>query len=490
MGEARDDREDRGARVGMSVVLTGADLTLEEVVLVARDGAHVELAPAAIDRMRASRDLVESALARGETIYGFSTGVGMRKLFAIEEEQARFNRMLIRGHLIAQGPAAPPEAVRAAMLKLANSLAQGVTGARPEVAEALVDALNAGASPRVRMLGSVGQADLPANADLVHGVLGDFELAAGEALVLVDHNAFSTGMAALAVADCERLLDALVVAGALDLEAFAANTSLVDPVVGEARPYPGLARTISRVRALLEGSYLWEVPPRNLQDPLTFRTLPHVLGSAFDALAYVKGVLAVELNAHQGNPVVSAEAARVVPAGNFDAVPLAAGLDFLRIALAPALTNAAERGLKLLQASHTGLPEGLAARPHLAEPALSELGHAIQGIVAEARLLAQPVSFELASTTQHEGIEDRTTMAPLAARRLAEMVELGARVAAIGLTIAAQAVDLRGRPALGTGSGRAYELVRGQVPFTDAGGTLPPDLEPVVELVRSGALAR
>ena len=89
----------------------------------------------------------------------------------------------------------------------------------------------------------------------------------------------------------------------------------------------------------------------------------------------------------------------------------------------------------------------------LAEPALSELGAAVQGLAAEARLLAQPVSFELASTTQHEGIEDRTTMAPLGARRLAEMVELGARVVAVELTIAAQAIDLRERPALGAGTG-------------------------------------
>ena len=210
----------------------------------------------------------------------------------------------------ARAPLRRTDAVRATMLKLANSLAQGVTGARPEVAEALVAALNAGAAPRVRMLGSVGQADLSANADLVHGALDDFELAAGEALVLVDNNAFSTGLAALAVADCETLLDGLVVAGALDLEAFAANPSLLDPVIGEARPYPGLVATISRVRQLLEGSYLWEAQPRNLQDPLTFRTLPHVLGAAFDALAYVKGVLAIELNAHQGNPVVSGRPGR------------------------------------------------------------------------------------------------------------------------------------------------------------------------------------
>jgi histidine ammonia-lyase len=184
------------------------------------------------------------------------------------------------------------------------------------------------------------------------------------------------------------------------------------------------------------------------------------------------------------------DGARVVSVGNFDVVPMAAALDFLRIALAPVLTSAAERALKLLQAPLTGLPEGLGARPGLADPALSELGAAVQALTAEARLLAQPVSFELASTSQHEGIEDRTTMAPLAARRLAEMVGLGARVAAIELTIAAQAIDLR-RPAhLGAGTSLVFDLIRRKVPFTAAGEALPPDLEPVVELVRSGALAR
>jgi histidine ammonia-lyase len=472
----------------VAVALTGFDLTIDEVVRVARQGEPVELPEATLEQVRASRALIEDALAHGEVIYGFTTGVGMRKRFAIQEEQAHFNRMLIRGHLIAQGPPAPDDAVRATMVKLANSLAQGTTGVRPELVQFVVDALNAGATPRVRMLGSVGQADLSAMADLVDGLLGDFALAAGEALVLVDNNAFSTGFAALAVADYETLLDSLDLAGALDLEAFAANASLLDPAIGEARPHPGLRATLARLRQLLDGSYLWSEKPRNLQDPLTFRTLPHVLGATRDALGYAKSVLAVELNSHQGNPVVAASNGRVIPAGNFDVVPLAAALDFLRIALAPAVTSAAERALKLLQAPLTGLPEGLGARPGLAEPALSELGAAVQGIAAEARLLAQPVSFELASTSQHEGIEDRTTMAPLGARRLAEMVELGARVTAIELTVAAQAVDLRGRPALGAGTGRAYDLVRERVSFTDAGETLPRDLEPLVELVRSGAL--
>jgi histidine ammonia-lyase len=470
----------------VAVVLTGTSLSLDEVVRVARENERVELAPSASERMRAARAVVEEVVERGDEIYGFTTGVGMRKRFGVEGGMAAFNRMLISGHLIGQGARAPDDVVRAMMTGLANGLAQGAAGARPELAQLVVDALNAGVVPRVRVLGSVGQADLSANADLAEELLGDFQLSAGEGLALLNNNTFSTGLAALAVADATSLVDSFDVAGALDLEAFAANPGVLHPAVAEARPHRGLGVTLERLRALLEGSYLWEQEPRNLQDPLSFRTIAQVHGAARDALEYATGVLLVELNAHQGNPLVIVDERRILSVGNFDVVPLAAALDFLRIALAPVVTSAAERALKLLQAPFTGLPEGLGAQPGLAEPALSELGATAQAIAAEARLLAQPVSFELASTSQHEGIEDRTTMAPLAARRLAQMVDLSAGVMAVELTIAGQAVDLRGRPALGAGTRPAYELVRERVPFTGAGEALPADLEPVAELVRSG----
>src|SRR4029078_4022838 len=104
--------------------------------------------------MQGSRAVVDTALARGEPVYGFSTGVGMRKLFSIEEDQARFNWLLVRGHLVAQGALPPADVVRATLLKLANMLAGGASGARPQLAQRIVSALNDGVAPRVRMLGS------------------------------------------------------------------------------------------------------------------------------------------------------------------------------------------------------------------------------------------------------------------------------------------------------------------------------------------------
>ena len=473
----------------MTVALTGGSLTLEEVLRVARGGEAVELAPEALEQMGRARAVVESALERGEEVYGLTTGVASRKRAKVDaDDVGAFNRLMIQSHRVGQGPAAPTDVVRAALVRLVNGLAGGTTGVRPTLAETLVRALNGHDAPPVRLLGSVGQGDLAPNADLAHGLLADFELAAGEALALVNNNSFGTGLSALALADAERLLDALEAAAALDLEAFAANLSIVHSAVAETRPYPGLRRTLARLRELLEGSFLWgEGAARNLQDPLTFRGAPQVLGAARDALGFALEQLAVELNASHSNPLVVAGEERIVSVSNVEVLPLAAAVDFVRIALAPALTGANERLMKLLQAPFSGLSDGLAAgSAH--EDGLAELGNAGQALAAEARLLAQPVSFELASTTQAEGIEDRMTLAPLGARRLAEMVELGERIVAIELVVAAQAVDLRQAGPLGAGTRRVYDLVRGRVPFTGPGEAVPQDLEPVRDLVRLGAV--
>lgn len=466
----------------MAVTLTGTDLRLEDVVEVSRSLEPVALAPSALERMAAARAVAASFLERGTTAYGLTTGLGIRRDSTIVD--SGHDRLVLRQHLMGHGPAAPRDVVRAAALRLANALAQGTTVARPALAERLVAVLNADELPDVRVRGSIGQSDLAAMADLADGFLGDLELAQGEAIALLNQSAFSTGWAALAVHDALGLLDALDVAGALDLEALGANRTMLHPAIGDVRPYPGVRTTLERLNGLVAGS---EVLPRALQDPLSFRTLPQMNGAARDAFRFVSEQLAIELNAAQANPLVIVDSGIVVSVGNFEMIPLATALDVGRLALAPALTSACERSSKLLHPLHSGLPEGLGERTGLAESALSEVGIAMQALTAEARLLAQPVSHELVSSSQAGGIEDRMTMAPLAARRLAEMVELGARIVAVELMLAAQACDLRGA-VLGAGTARALVLVRSVVPFMREGDLLP-DIEPLVGLVRSGRIA-
>ena len=62
----------------MTVVVTGDDLTLDEVVRVARDHEPAELSPDALARMEAARTVVEHVLERNVPVYGMTTGVGVR----------------------------------------------------------------------------------------------------------------------------------------------------------------------------------------------------------------------------------------------------------------------------------------------------------------------------------------------------------------------------------------------------------------------------
>jgi histidine ammonia-lyase len=456
----------------VTIELTGSTLSISELTRVARDGERVALARDVAGRVRSGRAIVER-LMPGEPIYGLNTGVGVRKRVRVPvEELPEFNRRSILEHRVGQGPPAPPDVVRAQLLLVTNSFARGTAGVRMELLEHLVGRLNDGALPEVRSLGSIGIADLPANADLAYGLLDGIELAAKEGLALLNHNAYSTARAALAFTDAELLVRTALVAAALDLEALAGNLSVLN-VSGD------------DLHALLKGSYLEEPgAARNLQDPLSFRCIPQVAAAARDAFAFARTTIERELNRSQENPLVLLDEGSIVSVGSFDALPLAQALDLARIALAPLLTSAAERTVKLLQSPITGLPEGLAAEAGLAESGLSELGVPVQAFAAEAKLLAQPVSIETASTSHHEGIEDRITLAPLSARRLAEMVGLGARVVSVELVVAAQAIDLRGRPRLGAATTDLYAKVRELVPFTGRGDPPPQDLEPVVELVR------
>ena len=467
----------------MTVVLTGVSLSLEELLRVARDGDGVEISQDALDRMRARRTIVEATFDEGRAAYGVTTGVGMRREAPVDRgAAAAFNRSAIAGHRVGLGPPAADDAVRASLVCMANGLAAGYQGARPEVVLALANALNDGVTPEVRSLGTVGEADLAMNADLAAGVLGDLALAAGEAIALLASNAFSTAQAALAIADANRLLRLCDTASALDFEALRGNVGALHPQVGVARPSPGVRATLERLHALLAGSGLWEPDAaRFLQDPLTFRCVPQIHGAARDALGFSRAQLEIELNAHQGNPLVVPDEGRVVSVGNFDSLPLAIALDLARIALAPVLTSAVERTLKLLSPRFSGLSEGLSERDGTWEDGLSELGVVAQAIGAEARLLAQPVSFELVSTMQESGVEDRAALSSLGARRLAEMTRLGHRIVALELVVAAQAVELLGVAGLGAGAEAARAFVRERVPFVRSAADMPLRLDALAD---------
>jgi histidine ammonia-lyase len=491
------------------VELTGDNLSVEDVVAVARDSARVVISDEALRQMRQARDVVDAVLASGEAVYGLNTGLGSFARCRISTEQLeRFSFDTVADLTSSYGRPLPREVVRAMMVTRANGMAKGGVGVRCELAQLLVEALNRGVHPVVREVGSVGQGDLSEMSDIGKVLIGighaevadevldgrealarvglePIELAPMVALALISANGVTLGRGALVVYDVTGLLDLLQVAAALSLEAFAGNLSIIHPWTSRLQPQIGPNTVAERLRQVLDGSYLWKPgAARNLQDPLSFRCVTRSLGALHDALGYTRSNLRAELNAADDNPLVLVSEAVIVSVGNFDVVGLAMAFDLLRLAIANALKVANERVQKLLWKHFSGLPSELAFEQG-ASNGLKPMGRWCAALAAEARSIARPVTLDYVGQVA-EGVEDDASMAPLSVRRTHELVSLVHRTIAYELITAAQAVDMRAQWPLGRGTAVAYKAVRELVPTLRDVRSWDADIEGLVRLISSG----
>jgi len=457
------------------VDITGFDLTIDEIVRVAREKAPVTVTPDVVGRMEVARAIVDDAVARGEKVYGVTTSVGAKTGVPLAPERiGEFNRRLLLTHNVAHGPLAPREAVRAMMIVLLNSMASGRLGVRPLLAERLAAALNADRQVDVHIWGSMGQSDMAPITDLALSLYSDLELQAGEALALLNSSALALGTAALAMADLQRSLDLWSLIAALSMEGFAANPSIVSDAALRSRPFAGLERHGSRIRRYLDGSYiLAKGGPRHLQDPLSFRSLPLLHGTAADSLDFAWRQVETEFRSSQNNPIVSLEDRSLVSVANFDTVSLTMALDIARLAFAPVVTGSAERVAKLVDSFWSGLTVGLIEEDGVGLPGFNGLAQFHKAITSEARLATAPVVQELASSSHSNGNLDRAGMAGLAARKTAEVASLCRSITTIELLVAAQAVDIRRATPLGAVTSKLHALVRDVIPFAAAGDRVP-----------------
>ncbi|MCL5045588.1 MAG: aromatic amino acid lyase, partial [Actinobacteria bacterium] len=167
----------RAASAAEKVILDGQNLTLEQVVRVAREGVAAEIAPEALARVEESRRLVEAFLRGGKAVYGVTTGFGKFSDVMISPEETEYlQRNLIVSHACGVGEPLDPEIVRAVMLLRANALCKGFSGIRRDTLETLVAMLNRGVHPIIPEKGSLGASgDLAPLAHMVLVLIGEGE---------------------------------------------------------------------------------------------------------------------------------------------------------------------------------------------------------------------------------------------------------------------------------------------------------------------------
>ena len=493
------------------VLVDGNSLTIDDVFAVAAQAASVKLAPAARERANQSRRHVDGLVARNAVAYGVTTGFGKLSDVVIPPERlAELQVNLVRSHASGVGAPLPEREVRAMMLLRANVIAKGLTGARPVLAELLIDMLNAGVHPQVPEQGSVGASgDLAPLAHLALALIGEGELHSKEhsgpatavlrefnlepvvlgpkeGITLINGTQAHTATAALAVVDAHRLWHVAHVAGAMSLEALKGTPVAFDERIQNARGQLGQAASASLLRDLLADSEIRESHRHGdsrVQDPYSLRCMPQVHGPVLDALDFASGVIGREINAATDNPLV-VESGELLSGGNFHGQSVAMALDFMAIALTNLATISERRTDRLV---HPDFNEGLP--PFLSSDAGANSGFMMAQVTAaalasECKVLSHPASVDTIPTDGNK--EDVVPMAMGAAWKLRRVVQNVRNVLAIELMCAAQGIDYRAPLKPGRGVARAHAVVRKLVEPLGRDRVLSGDIAVLAGAIESG----
>ncbi len=486
--------------------IDGRSLTIFDVVHTARDRRPVRLTENAWAQVEQGRLHVEEVLRKGGTAYGVNTGVGSQRHQILERSEiATFNQRLLVAHAtVASEVVIDETTLRAALVCLINSLASGLSGVRPQVLRALLDALSADDLPSASAGASVGASDLVPLAQMALRIFGigdpfgpvdhakeGMPLEAKEALAVMNSNAVSLGHGAITLLATRKLLRGFDLSFALAIEGFRGNVSILHPAVLHAHPQHGQAISTKHLRRLLRNGLLLEgtSPPRNLQDPLSFRCAPQVHGAAYATLEWVWQNWETELNSVTDNPVVDRKGETLISHGNMDTSLLSIGMDSLRAALANAVSLSAHRLHKLHWPEFSGLPSGLTDTPTaLGGVQFLNLSHIGEAYAAAARARAHPMLFTYQGQLA-DGVEDHAAMLPLSTTETERLIDLAWTVQALELTVAAWAVRRRGVDAadLGEGLQSIYARLEPQLPVGREGSSVF-DLRPIVQMVRDEQL--
>ena len=510
VARARLDRLLGRMRRRRDIVLNGQDLTLEQVVEVALAKRQVALSGSAEATLAVSRSVVDELAVSDRAIYGLNTGLGALRSHRVPaEDVASFQRKILASHAVGISPDYPPPVSRAIMLARLNGMARGGAGVSPHVFHRLLLLLNRDIVPVIPRRGSVGMADLAPLAHMSLPLIGEGEvwlegermptsealsraglapivLGPKDGVSLVSANSAATGHGALVLARMLKLLSHADLAAALSIDAFLANPSPLDERLITVRPHQGQVMTTMRLRALLEGSSCHDPKfRRNLQDPISFRCIPHVHGPCQETLAVARRVVEMELNSTTDNPVVLPEARDIISNGNFHPAGLALAFETLSLSLAHLSSIAASRTLRLNDPAMTGLPAQLIVRPGL-NSGLGVLQKTVTMLNAQVRYLAAPASLDFMAVAG--SIEDHSTMAATVVSKLEDQIEACEQILSIELLTAAQAIDMREGTTLGRGTRAAYTRLRQDVSFMEEDRNISLDVAAVCRLVRDGSL--
>ncbi|KDO22548.1 histidine ammonia-lyase [Saprolegnia parasitica CBS 223.65] len=379
------------------------------------------------------------------------------------------------------------------------------------------------------------------------------QLKAKEGLAMINGTQLITSIGCEAVVRAANVAEVADIAVALTLEVLKGTVNAFHPRIHEVRPHKGQRMVADRLRTLLQADKPSELFKSHnyagkVQDAYTLRCAPQIHGIVNDTIEFVRGIINVEMNSATDNPMVfvgsadvttdfapqqaelidehesatkpadlaaaNEEIARlkrlltekearsmkrtsdtfyrggggfIISGGNFHGEYPAKALDFLAIGVHELASVSERRIERLVNPSLSGLPAFLVADGGLNSGFM--IAHCTSAaLVSENKVLCHPSSVDSLSTSG--GKEDHVSMGGFAARKALTVVTHVETVLAIELLAACQALEFH-RPLKTTDALEAvYRLVRSRVPAMDKDRYIAPDIEAVLDLVRSGAIQK
>ncbi|MCF7859575.1 MAG: aromatic amino acid ammonia-lyase [Candidatus Cloacimonetes bacterium] len=491
----------------MTVILTGKNLTIEDVYDVAHSRKKVKLHPKALERISKCRSFIENKIEEGEIMYGVNTGIGEFSEVVLNDEQIKqFQKYLIYNHSAGIGDPCPLDHIRGAMLSRANVHANGHSGCRPEITLTLIEMLNKGVTPVVCEKGSVGACgDLAPMSQIALLMMGEGEayyqgkrypgkvalemagikipgLKARDGLATINGSNLLTAIAALIIYETERFLKQAEIAAAMTLEALKANLKPYDKRLHQLRGFQGAITSAENIKKITADSDLLKGMKVKVQDAYSMRSTPQVIGAARDQLRWTRSQIEIELNGVGDNPIFLPEDGIVLTGANFQGSPISVPLDMLGSVITMVCVISERRLNRLLNpALSIGLPA------FLTKGAGMFSGHMLSQytadmLIVENKILSTPASIQSIPAAADQ--EDFVSMGMNTSLKTRKILDNAYGILGIEFIAAAQALDFRDYT-FGKGTQAAHKAVRKFVDHLDVDRPLFNDHNNMMEAVKN-----
>lgn len=481
------------------LVWLGGRFDLSQFIKCLSGKVDLSLSEGSRGRLDRDRSIVMTAAGGAAPVYGLNTGLGANLGHRVPEEKiAAFQYQILAGRAVAVGPVLSARVGRGVLLARLISAARGGSGISLEMMDHLMRVHAAGLAPAIPKHGSIGASDLTQNACWALAVLGQGqmwrngvlipadkalraegltcpELAPKDAMVLINHAGLSVTRSAQALDKARRGWCMARACVLLSYLGYGANTAILRAEINALRPAPAQGEVAAWLAEALEGQ---AAQPRRVQEAISFRAAPAILGAAWDVLTRAEMIWEDEANGLTDSPVVLADDA-MCSSPNFQAPALALSLENASQAMAMIGSGALQRCQRMMNPDLTALPRYLSPIGG-ASAGFVPIQKTAAALLSDIRRHAQPVFFDPSPVS--DGVEDLAPMTPAIAGKLSEQCDSLMLLLGIEALIAAQAIDLRQITLTGAAE-RLHSAIRAKVPMLQEDRALGRDVEHVRDIV-------